>query len=127
MMTINEEWKRTFDMPGTRMDLHTHTTASDGRMSPEELVHHAADSGVVLLALTDHDTCAGNAGAAAAASVAGIHFVAGIEVSTIWRGREIHVGGLCVDEKHPAMTELLSEQRRVRDERARDIGVYLEA
>ena len=60
-------------MPGIRVDLHTHSNASDGKMSPEELVRHAADSGVVLLALTDHDTCAGNACAAAAAATAGIH------------------------------------------------------
>ena len=70
MMTINEELRRTFEMPGIRVDLHTHSNASDGKMSPEELVRHAADSGVVLLALTDHDTCAGNAGAAAAAATA---------------------------------------------------------
>lgn len=127
MMTINEELRRTFEMPGIRVDLHTHSNASDGKMSPEELVRHAADSGVVLLALTDHDTCAGNACAAAAAATAGIHFVAGIEVSTLWRGREIHVVGLCVDEKHPALKELLAEQRRLRDERARAIGEKLEA
>ena len=69
------------------VDLHLHSTASDGMLDPAALVAHVAACGVKLMALTDHDTVAGVAAAAAAAQMHGIGFVAGVELSADWRGR----------------------------------------
>ena len=126
MITVTDELRQTLTAPGVRIDLHTHSNASDGKMSPEELVRHAAAAGVALLALTDHDTCAGTERAALECAAVGIHFVSGIEISTLWRGREIHVVGLSMDRNAAAMTALLERQRLLRDERARAIGEKLE-
>lgn len=64
------------------LDLHTHSTASDGQYSPTELVHLAANIGVTVLSLTDHDTTAGLAAAQAAALDQGIQLIPGIELDT---------------------------------------------
>ncbi|MFC5380646.1 PHP domain-containing protein [Aquipuribacter nitratireducens] len=72
-------------------DLHTHSAVSDGTTSPAEVVAAAAAAGVTGLALTDHDTGAGLAEAAAAAKVHGVDLVPGIEVSTSHRGRSVHL------------------------------------
>ena len=65
------------------IDLHTHTTASDGRLTPDALVARAAAAGVTVLSVTDHDTTAACAVAARAAAAAGIEFVTGIEITAI--------------------------------------------
>jgi len=80
-----------------RIDLHTHSDRSDGMLSPQQLVALAAARQVALLALTDHDTLSGCEPARAACAAAGIDFVAGVELSSQWREREIHVVGLRVD------------------------------
>ena len=67
------------------IDLHTHTTASDGRCAPDELVARARSAGITVLAVTDHDTVAGCEAAGAACERAGIVFVAGIEITHIDR------------------------------------------
>jgi predicted metal-dependent phosphoesterase TrpH len=99
-----------------RIDLHTHSHHSDGLLAPAELVRLAAQRGVRLLALTDHDTMAGCAAAAAACATRGIRFVPGVELTAAWRGREIHVVGLDVDAAEPALCAYLAElaQRRQR-------------
>jgi predicted metal-dependent phosphoesterase TrpH len=74
-------------------DLHTHSTASDGTTSPGEVVRAAAAAGLTGLALTDHDTGAGLAEAAAAAGRAGIDLLPGVEISTSLRGRSVHLLG----------------------------------
>ncbi len=102
-------------------DLHTHTTASDGSLSPTELVQLAHERGVGVLAVTDHDTVAGYAEAASAVG-AGPEIVAGIEFSTTWSGRGVHIVGLNVDPDHPALLRGVEQQQRARDERAREIG-----
>lgn len=80
------------------IDLHSHTTASDGRMTPTELVTRAKELGVTRLAITDHDTVAGLAeGIAAAEQLGGIEVVPGIEISTSIDGHDIHVLGHFVD------------------------------
>ena len=105
-----------------RVDLHLHSTASDGRLDPAALVRHVADCGVELMALTDHDTVAGIEAAAAAAEQAGIGFVAGIELSAEWRGRGIHVLGLALDPRATALTAGIDRVQQRRHERAAEIG-----
>lgn len=116
------------------IDLHTHSTASDGRDPPASLVAHAADCGVTVLGLTDHDTVAGCAEADSAASTLGLEFVPGIEITAVVEGADVHILGYFMD---PASTELLrflSEQRSQRIERVRsmiarlaELGVALDA
>jgi hypothetical protein len=109
------------------VDLHLHSTASDGRLSPSELVRHAAARGVRHLSLTDHDTTAGLAEAAAAAAAAGLGFVPGIELSAGWRGRGIHVLGLAIDPGSAALRAGLERLRDFREQRAERIAARLEA
>ena len=97
------------------IDLHSHTTASDGELSPEELLARARSAGVTTLAVTDHDTVKGLARAQAAATAEGVRLVPGIEVSTESEGREVHILGHFVD---PAEPGLASFSDRLRDERA---------
>jgi predicted metal-dependent phosphoesterase TrpH len=100
-----------------RVDLHTHSSCSDGLLSPEALVALAARRAVALLALTDHDTLLGCAAARAACAAHGIGFISGIELSCDWRGREIHVVGLRVDELAPQLLAHCAgqlERRRAR-------------
>ena len=75
------------------IDLHSHTTASDGQHSPAELLSLAASAGVTALAVTDHDTVAGLAAAKQAAVARGIQLVPGIELSAFVLGREAHILG----------------------------------
>jgi 3',5'-nucleoside bisphosphate phosphatase len=116
------------------IDLHTHTTASDGRCTPEELASIAAAAGVTTLAVTDHDTVAGCARAAAACGAAGIEFVAGIEITSIVGDVDVHVLGYFVDTRSRALHDFLAEQRARRVDRLRLIverlgtfGVALDA
>lgn len=129
-MTITtDELKQLLITDGARADLHLHSNASDGKLSPAEVVAAARERGVVLLALTDHDTCDGIKEAVEAVQACtehNVHMTTGIEISTIWRGREIHIVGLCFDPNHPAMTFLLEKQKKLRDDRARAIGEKLE-
>jgi len=109
------------------VDLHLHSTASDGMLSPEALVAHVAGCGVRLMALTDHDTVAGVQAAAGAARAHGIGFVAGVELSAAWRGRALHVLGLAIDPCAPVLTRALCGQRALREERAERIARKLDA
>jgi predicted metal-dependent phosphoesterase TrpH len=113
--------------PHSPVDLHLHSTASDGMLGPDALVAHVAGCGVALMALTDHDTVAGVAAAAAAARAHGIGFVAGVELSASWRGRAIHVLGLAIDPTCAAIVHGLESQRAVRDARADRIAERLDA
>jgi 3',5'-nucleoside bisphosphate phosphatase len=96
------------------IDLHSHTTASDGEHSPEALLALARTAGVTVLGVTDHDTVAGLARAAAAADAEGVRFVAGIEVSATAAGREVHILGHFVDATEPG---LASFSQRLHGER----------
>lgn len=109
------------------VDLHLHSTASDGRLAPAELVAYAAARGVRALSLTDHDTTDGIAAAGAAARAAGVGFVAGIELSCEWRGRGVHVLGLAIDPDAPALRAGLGQLRDLRADRAERIAAKLEA
>ena len=101
------------------IDLHSHTTASDGVHAPAELVRLALEAGVTVLAVTDHDTTAGVAAAQRAAAEQGgaLRIVPGIEISTSWKEREIHVLGHFVDPDHPALVERLAAYRADRSNR----------
>ena len=103
------------------IDLHTHTTASDGRRSPPELVACAAAAGVTVLSVTDHDTTGGCAEAQAACSDAGIAFVPGIEISAIRAGTEVHVLGYFIDADSVPLRTFLADQRRRRSDRVRQM------
>jgi 3',5'-nucleoside bisphosphate phosphatase len=103
------------------IDLHTHTTASDGRCTPDELVARASAAGVRVLAVTDHDTVAGCAAAADACARARIKFVPGIEVTAVVEGADVHVLGYFVQTGSPALLSFLAEQRRRRADRVRDM------
>lgn len=79
---------------GGLVDLHTHSTASDGAFAPADVVAHAARAKLSALALTDHDTVAGVAAARAAGESLGVRIIAGVELSAIDGEREIHILGL---------------------------------
>lgn len=96
------------------IDLHSHTTASDGQHSPAELLALAASAGVTALAVTDHDTVAGLGEAAEAAKAHGVELVAGIELSAFVLRREVHILGHFV---RPDFGELASYDARLRVER----------
>jgi len=98
------------------VDLHCHSTASDGTLAPAAVVARAAAQGVDLLALTDHDTTAGLDEAAEAARAHGVQFLPGIEISALWSGGTIHVVGLGID---PADADLRAGLERLAEERAR--------
>ncbi|HKK14944.1 MAG TPA: PHP domain-containing protein [Gammaproteobacteria bacterium] len=103
-------------------DLHSHSTASDGTLSPAELVDRAHGAGVDVLALTDHDTTEGLAEAADAAGAGGLVLVPGVEISVTWRSQTIHVVGLHVDPADAALQAGLAGLRRFRQWRAEEIG-----
>ena len=104
---------------GMKVDLHTHTTASDGQLSPGELLASAREQGVSLLALTDHDTVAGYAGLPHSDAVT---IVSGIELSTTWRGRCIHVVGLGIDRDNAGLAATIGSQQQARRHRAEIIS-----
>jgi predicted metal-dependent phosphoesterase TrpH len=108
-----------------RIDLHTHSTCSDGELEPSALVALAAERQVQLLALTDHDTVAGCAAAALACAQAGIGFLSGCELTSLWRGREIHIVGLRVDTASAALQGYLAEVCARRVARIEAIGARL--
>lgn len=99
------------------IDLHTHSTCSDGTFTPSELAACAAEKGLAAFALTDHDTTEGLKEAAAAAAERGVEFVPGIEFSTDWRGRDIHIVGLDIRPDNPQLKEKLDTFRQNRDAR----------
>ena len=109
-----------------KYDLHCHSTASDGILTPSEVVLRAHEKGVNVLALTDHDTVAGVAEARQQADALGMRLINGVEISTLWENRSIHIVGLGFDISHEKMTALLAEQAKLREIRAQEIGAKLE-
>jgi 3',5'-nucleoside bisphosphate phosphatase len=103
------------------IDLHTHTTASDGRCTPAELVARASEAGVAVLSVTDHDTVAGCAPAAAACAAAGIEFVAGIEITSVHDNADVHMLGYFIDARSAALRGFLAGQRQQRIDRVRQM------
>lgn len=109
----------------TVYDLHCHSTASDGRLSPADVVARAAEQGVGVLALTDHDTVAGLAEAEAAAKDLDLRLISGIEFSSQWGKRGIHVVGLNVDVDSTVLKEAVVSQLEARDRRSEMIASRL--
>ncbi|HAV7869977.1 TPA: 5'-3' exoribonuclease [Escherichia coli] len=109
-------------------DLHSHTTASDGCLTPEALVHRAVEMRVGTLAITDHDTTAAIAPAREEISRSGLalNLIPGVEISTVWENHEIHIVGLNIDITHPLMCEFLAQQTERRNQRAKLIAESLE-
>ena len=99
-----------------RIDLHIHTTASDGTFTPEEVVREAARVGLSAVAITDHDTAAGYRSAAAEGERCGLEVVPGIEISTKFRAA-VHILGYYIDVDSPALEEVLDWMHRDREER----------
>lgn len=114
-------------LPYPLYDLHSHTTASDGVLTPEALVKRAVEMRVGVLAITDHDTVAGIAPAqqAIAALALPLRLVSGVEISTLWEHHEIHIVGLGIQPHHPALTAFLAEQKARRRSRAEEISARL--
>jgi predicted metal-dependent phosphoesterase TrpH len=109
------------------IDLHLHTTASDGRSTPRQLVERLQGAGITIFAVTDHDTVAGVAEAAAAAARAGLEFVPGIEVTSVAEGKDVHMLGYFVDAGDAGLAAFLLGQRQERVDRARQIAARLAA
>ena len=116
------------------IDLHLHTTASDGRLSPDALVSRAAGAGLTIISVTDHDTTGGLPEAAAAARRYGVRLVPGIEITAVERERDIHVLGYFIDPDCEPLVEFLRGQRadRLRRltamiERLRELGYMIAA
>lgn len=110
------------------IDFHTHTTASDGDLTPAQMLQRAREAGISLLAITDHDTVAGYREAASmAADYAPLQLVPGVEFSCRWSGTTIHIVGLGMDCDHPAMREGLENLDRARGERGAKIAERLAA
>jgi predicted metal-dependent phosphoesterase TrpH len=109
-----------------KIDLHTHTTASDGALSPTELVRRAAEVGIGTLGITDHDTTEGLEEAQDEARAHGIRIVPGVEFGADYRGNEVHMLGYFFDPHNPALLTTLADLREGRFGRARRMLEKLE-
>jgi len=109
------------------IDLHLHTTASDGALSPPELVEKARSAGLFTISITDHDTTAGCDAALDAARAAGIDLIPGIEVSAVADGRDVHILGYFIDTASGSLRAFLDRQRDERLRRVREMGDRLAA
>ncbi len=110
-----------------RADLHTHSWYSDGTLSPEALVARAADCNIQYLAITDHDSTGAWQSLTPQQVPDGLMLVPGVEISTLWEGREIHIVGLFVNDQHPGLTALLQQHQELRRIRAQAIADKLAA
>jgi predicted metal-dependent phosphoesterase TrpH len=100
------------------IDLHTHSAVSDGTQSPAQVVHSAAEAGLDVLALTDHDTTAGWASAAEQALQDGVRLVRGMEISSTAGGVSVHLLSYLHDPEHPGLLDVVERTRRSRLTRA---------
>jgi 3',5'-nucleoside bisphosphate phosphatase len=100
------------------IDLHSHSTISDGLFTPTELVSYASEKGVHALALTDHDDIAGLKEASIMAKKLNLIFINGVEISVTWRKRTLHIVGLNFDSSNSNLNDGLKGIRSGRDSRA---------
>ena len=107
------------------IDLHLHTTASDGALAPPDLVCRAAAAGLSIISITDHDTISGLAEGREAALHDGLELIAGIEISAVADGRDLHLLGYFFDPASPPLSAFLIEQRRERLRRVEEMGAKL--
>ncbi len=109
------------------IDLHTHSTASDGTFSPERLMEYAAEKNIKAIALTDHDTVDGICSAQAKAKELGLEFVPGIEISIQWPTGEFHLLGMGLQTASRELLELIEFLREERHSRNQKIIEKLNA
>ena len=107
------------------VDFHTHSSASDGVLTPKELLASAASAGISRFALTDHDTIRGYL-SIQSQCIEGLALISGVEVSCIWSGVNIHVLGLNFDPHNPGLLDLLEQLDGARLARAETIAKRLE-
>jgi predicted metal-dependent phosphoesterase TrpH len=107
------------------VDLHCHSTISDGVLTPTALAKRAKANGVDIWALTDHDEVGGIAEARAMAAEIGLRFVPGVEISVTWANTTVHIVGLNIDETNAALIQGLANTRNGRQARAQEIGNQL--
>lgn len=100
-----------------QIDLHVHSTESDGTFSPQEVLYAAKDAGLLAFALTDHDTCAGIAKINDLAKSENIELIPGIELSTSYEEKEIHIVGLYIDPKNPLLLQKTADFQNCRSQR----------
>jgi len=91
------------------VDFHSHSTVSDGMLSPSMLAARAKANGVDVWALTDHDELGGIPEARAAAAALNLRFVTGVEISITWAGKTIHIVGLNIDENNHDLIQGLAK------------------
>ena len=106
-----------------KFDLHCHSTASDGKLSPDAVLQRASEAGLDLFALTDHDTLEGFRQVSHGHGVP--YFVPGIELSSVWNGVSVHIVGLDFDPEHPALLQMIAVLRSAREQRAHMIDKRL--
>lgn len=109
------------------IDLHTHSTASDGSASPSAIIRRAKAKGLRGVALTDHDTISGLREFLAAGKEENIDAVPGVELSTFLYSKELHIVGLFVNPETPELLDLLERMRRGRETRNREMILKLSA
>jgi predicted metal-dependent phosphoesterase TrpH len=109
------------------IDLHCHSTASDGLLAPKDVVARAAANGVEILALTDHDDTSGLSEARDEAQARGLRFVDGVEISVTWHGTTVHIVGLRIDPNSEPLRAGLESIRQGRGTRAERIADGLAA
>jgi predicted metal-dependent phosphoesterase TrpH len=110
----------------SKVDLHIHTTASDGRLTPEEVVQRSAELGLIYIAITDHDTVSGIERAMrACAAFPALTVIPGLEINTDTQTGEVHILGYCIDYNNKELKSSLSRLRRSRETRARKIVANL--
>ncbi|MEL0214465.1 MAG: PHP domain-containing protein, partial [Burkholderiaceae bacterium] len=107
------------------VDLHTHSTASDGSLTPSQLVVRAIEHGGDILSLTDHDTVRGNDEGLEVAKGTSLTFIPGVEISTLWGGSCIHVVGLDIQFNNVKLKEALLQIQKGRFQRAERINLAL--
>jgi len=103
-------------------DLHCHSTISDGSLRPEAVAQRAADRGVQIWSLTDHDEIGGQAVAQATAQALGMRYLAGVEISVTWANKTLHMVGLGIDYQNPKLIDGLAKTRSGRAERAKEMS-----
>ncbi len=108
------------------VDLHSHSTASDGSLEPLALLQRASEQGVDMMAITDHDTISGYLQVKQQWKDPSMQLVAGVELSCVWSGRLIHVVGLNMDVESGQLLEGLQQQQQSREQRAHLIGQKLD-
>ena len=111
---------------GRYVDLHLHTTWSDGRWEPRRVVDEAAARGLTAIAVTDHDVVDGLAEARQAADEHGIAFLAGVELTADWDGRTVHVLGYGIDPSDPTLTSALDRGRTLMAAHVEEVLAALE-